>query len=194
MVKNVKGGSSHKSQARKHTQSGVSSLSKTRLAEEGEKYAQVIKLLGNGMCHVLCDDEIIRLCIIRGKFKFRGRRDNNVINNSWILVGLRDFETEKTSKMGHCDLLEIYSDKDKEFLKVQETKINWKKFISNDNMSISGTTLGEEKEEYFVFSDEKEEEYNEIREKSIKEATSTKIDLNIGASIDEDLEIDIDDI
>jgi initiation factor 1A len=204
MVKNLKGGSSHKSQARKHAQPSVTSSSKTRLANEGEKYAQVIKLLGNGMCHVLCDDGNTRLCIIRGKFKYRGRRDNNVTNNSWVLIGLRDFETEKSNKMCHCDLLEIYSDRDKENLKVQETNINWRKFIMNDNLSVNGTIMGEEKEEYFIFSDEKEDEYREIREKSIKEASSSlnsKIDFSLktNKNVDENEEeytdeVDVDEV
>ena len=105
MVKNVKGGSSHKSQARKHA-IVKESVVKTRLAlEEGEIYAQVVKLLGNGMCHVLCQDGIIRLCIIRGKFKYRGRRDNTLSNNKWVLVGLREYESEKldNKKLQNCD-------------------------------------------------------------------------------------------
>ena len=197
MVKNVKGGSSHKSQARKHT-IVKESVVKTRLAlEEGEIYAQVVKLLGNGMCHVLCQDGIIRLCIIRGKFKYRGRRDNTLSNNKWVLVGLREYESEKldNKKLQNCDLLEIYSDQDKERLKAQAPNVNWRPFILNDISNTSGSNNeldGDEKNEEFIFSDEREEEYKLITEK-MKEGESTKIDFNktINDTLDD---INIDDI
>ena len=197
MVKNVKGGSSHKSQARKHA-IVKESVVKTRLAlEEGEIYAQVVKLLGNGMCHVLCQDGIIRLCIIRGKFKYRGRRDNTLSNNKWVLVGLREYESEKldNKKLQNCDLLEIYSDQDKERLKAQAPNVNWRPFILNDISNTSGSNNeldGDEKNEEFIFSDEREEEYKLITEK-MKEGESTKIDFNknINDTLDD---INIDDI
>jgi initiation factor 1A len=91
MTKNVFGGSKHKSLARKN---GVKENAKTRLSEnEYELYAQVIKLLGNGMCHVLCQDDKTRLCIIRGKFRGKNKRDNILTNVKWILVGLREYES-----------------------------------------------------------------------------------------------------
>ena len=197
MVKNVKGGSSHKSQARKHA-IVKESVVKTRLAlEEGEIYAQVVKLLGNGMCHVLCQDGIIRLCIIRGKFKYRGRRDNTLSNNKWVLVGLREYESEKldNKKLQNCDLLEIYSDQDKERLKAQAPNVNWRPFILNDISNTSGSNNeldGDEKNEELIFSDEREEEYKLITEK-MKEGESTKIDFNknINDTLDD---INIDDI
>ena len=81
MVKNVKGGSGHKGQARKYTTTNNVNSNNTRLAlEEGELYAQVTKNMGNGMCHVICQDKITRLCFIRGKFRGRGKRDNTITN------------------------------------------------------------------------------------------------------------------
>ena len=99
MVKNTKGGSGHKSQARKYETSGKQSNFKTRFSEdEFEYYAQVTAILGNGMCHVMCKDGKKRLCIIRGKFRGRGKRDNTISNGKWVLVGGRDFEAEKTGE------------------------------------------------------------------------------------------------
>ena len=89
MVKNVKGGTGHKKQASKYTTQPSKLTVKLRLAVyEGEVYAQVTKLLGNGMCHVLCDDLKTRLCFIRGKFRGRGKRDNTLTPGKWILIGL----------------------------------------------------------------------------------------------------------
>ena len=108
MVKNVKGGSGHKGQARKFTSTDKFTNTKLRLSlDECELYAQVIKLLGNSMCHVLCQDGKTRLCIIRGKFRGRGKRDNSITNGKWIMVGIRDYESEKTDKLENCDLLEV---------------------------------------------------------------------------------------
>ena len=103
MVRNLKGGSGAKGQARKHTSTGSSALIKTRLAvEEGELYAQVTKNMGNGMCHVLCQDDKTRLCFIRGKFRGRSKRDNMISNGKWVLIGLRDYESEKKDKLDNC--------------------------------------------------------------------------------------------
>ena len=135
MVKNTKGGSGHKGQARKYT-TNASGASKTRFAEdEGEIYAQVTAVLGNGMCHVICADNKKRLCMIRGKFRGRGKNDNILNMNKWVLIGIREFESEKTGigkDLDRCDLLEVYSDLDKDRLKSRETTINWNLFIAND--------------------------------------------------------------
>ena len=91
MVKNVKGGSGHKSQARKHVMASSRANHKTRLSEnEYEIYAQVTALLGNGMCHVKDIDNKEYLCIIRGKFRGRGKRDNMLIRGKWVLIGIRE--------------------------------------------------------------------------------------------------------
>jgi len=66
MVKNKTGGSRHKKQARKNVNAPVS----TRLRipkEEGEILAKVMKLFGNGMAEVLCEDKVTRLLIISRK-------------------------------------------------------------------------------------------------------------------------------
>ena len=77
MVKNTTGGSKAKGQARKLVADKSKASKFLRvIQEEGEVYAKVEKLLGNGMCHVLCLDKVTRLCFIRGKFRGRGKKDN----------------------------------------------------------------------------------------------------------------------
>jgi translation initiation factor 1A len=98
MVKNTTGGSKAKGQARKFT--SVPSSQKLRISDnEFELYAQVSALLGNGMCHVLCIDGIQRLCHIRGKFRGRGKRDNVIGRGSWLLIGLREWESQDISTL-----------------------------------------------------------------------------------------------
>jgi initiation factor 1A len=192
MVKNTKGGSGHKSQARKYETSGKQSNFKTRFSEdEFEYYAQVVAMLGNGMCHVMCKDGKKRLCIIRGKFRGRGKRDNTLSNGKWVLVGGRDFEAEKTGEgknLEKCDLLEVYSDLDKERLKGLG---GFNEFITRDNTFI--TVSGGSAENDFEFSDNAgENEYNSL----MSELKPTQISL---ASIQdegegEEEEINVDDI
>ena len=78
MVKNKTGGSRHKKMARKNVKVPQA---KTRLRiakEEGEIYAKVIRLNGNGMADVKCEDGKTRLLIIRRRFKGRNKRDNSI--------------------------------------------------------------------------------------------------------------------
>ena len=198
MVKNVKGGSGHKGQARKFVVPASSKqVVKTRVAlEDGELYAQVTKMLGNGMCHVLCQDNKTRLCFIRGKFRGRGKRDNMISNGRWILIGLRDYESEKAGgKLDNCDLLDVYSDQDKERLKTQIQTVNWNQFILNDRVN---TNTNDGVDDGFDFTDEKEDEYKKIMEMDI---SSKKINLNLkiekekgDGDGDHEDEINIDDI
>jgi translation initiation factor IF-1 len=108
MVKNDAGGNKGKGLARKHVNAAKGGASKQlRVAtDEAEKYAVVSKMLGNGMCYVRLLDGSTgdRLCIIRNKFKGRGKRDNILDTGSWVLVGLREW----SSKQDTCDLLEVY--------------------------------------------------------------------------------------
>ena len=201
MVRNLKGGSGAKGQARKHTSTGSSALIKTRLAvEEGELYAQVTKNMGNGMCHVLCQDDKTRLCFIRGKFRGRSKRDNMISNGKWVLIGLRDYESEKKDKLGNCDLLEVYLDQDKDKLRSRATHINWTKFLEND--SANSFTPAEDG---VRFTDEREDDYNTLMD-SISKAPVKSLKLSSASAIKstsfvaekeedkEEADVDIDDI
>jgi len=187
MVKNVKGGSSHKSQARKFTGDASSSKqnSKLRVIEEsGEIYAQITKNYGNGMCDALCIDSVTRLCIIRGKFRGRGKRDNTIRVGSWILAGKREWESEKSGEKQKCDLLEVYSDFDIERLK-KSVQGNWKVFISIEPVKPSSD------EDFLVFSNSNDDEYQRVKQ-SLEQNTTEKISLVI--SPEEQDEICVDDI
>jgi hypothetical protein len=111
MVKND-GGNKGKGLARKHVNAAKCGGSKQlRVAtQEAERYAVVSKMLGNGMCYVRLLSGGVggngdKLCIIRNKFKGRGKRDNILDSGSWVLVGMREW----SSKQDTCDLLEVYN-------------------------------------------------------------------------------------
>jgi initiation factor 1A len=184
MVKNTTGGNKQKGQARKFANSSTQQSNKLRVSEnEYEIHGQVTQLLGNGMCYVDCIDSI-KLCIIRGKFRGRGKKDNILKKGTWVLVGVRDWEsiTENKKQMQKCDLLEVYSELDKEKLKTLPGK--WTKFISNDNLFTQTTEVAGE----FDFIDDTNEEYKKIMEDEINRGTAQII------KISEDEEINVDDI
>jgi initiation factor 1A len=183
MVKNTTGGNKQKGQARKFSNPSTQS-SKLRISEnEYEKYGQVTQLLGNGMCYVDCNDSI-KLCIIRGKFRGRGKKDNILKKGTWVLVGVREWESvnENKKQPQKCDLLEVYSDSDKEKLKTMPGK--WSKFISNDNLF---TQIPDNSSE-FDFIDDTNEEYKKIMEEEFNAGTKL-IKINEEAE-----EINVDDI
>ena len=91
MPKNTKGGSGHRGLASKDCYTAKANA-KTRISvDEYELYGQVKSMTGNGMFIVFCQDSKFRLCIIRGKFKGKGKRDNVIVAGSWVLVVLREF-------------------------------------------------------------------------------------------------------
>ena len=59
--------------------------------EDGQEYAQVTKMLGNGRLEATCFDGSKRLCHIRGKL----RKKVWINGGDIILVGLRDYQDNK---------------------------------------------------------------------------------------------------
>ncbi|GFQ82916.1 eukaryotic translation initiation factor 1A, X-chromosomal [Trichonephila clavata] len=59
--------------------------------EDGQVYAQVIKMLGDGRLDAMCFDGVKRLCHIRGKL----RKKVWINQGDIILLGLRDFQDSK---------------------------------------------------------------------------------------------------
>ena len=179
MVKKTKGGSGHKSQARKFV--STKSSNKTRLSEnESELYAFVVTKSGGDNLIVMCQDEKERRCIIRGKFRSsRGKRDNFISKGSWILVGIRDWSSDNHL----CDLLEVYNENDKIKLKTING-INWNKFVSHD-LECSNITSTEE--DYIQFTNNVEEdEYNKL----VSDTNQQKLTLQDDEEYSQDINID----
>jgi len=188
MVKNVGGGNKSKGFARKNVTSN-SHERKLRISfVENEMYSMVTAYLGNSMCHVLCIDGVTRLCHIRGKFKGRGKRDNFVTNGSWLLVGLREWtcknNNSKNAKLEECDLLEVYSDEDKNRLK-DEILVNWNIFQSSSSHNHTNTI-----DTGFEFSDDTTDEYMSFLENEITNSTGNSNKIKINDNINDDINID----
>ncbi len=186
MVKNS-GGNKAKGFARKNFAKGSSSL---RLStNELEIYAQVETILGGSNCHVKDLDGNKFLCHIRGKFRGRNKRSNSISKNSWVLVGLRDWEKEPSEgKLINCDLLEVYNDHDKDRLQNTVNSVNWSAFITKENSALSLTTDMEN----FTFTTKEMDDYETMIETQLeKEKTGEKIKI---IDFDNEEDVNVDDI
>ncbi len=202
MVKNF-GGNKAKKQGRKHVINATTFNEKLRIAtEEGEMYGYVLKMYGNGMCNVLGINGKEYLCHIRNKFRGRSSRNNMVTMGSWVLVGLREWETgEKRS----CDLLEIYTTNEVEQLKTR-VYMNWSIFPQLSWGGAAAESGGgsaaaaAEKHDELVFAEdiEDDEEFNNLLPppqklpKGMSSATATPSASFV--MCDDDEMVDIDDI
>jgi len=179
MVRNEGGGNKMKHLARKHVNGSSQQQNKfLRVSlSKDEIYAYVVRLLGNSMCLVKCVDGYERLCHIRGKFTGRSKRENVMSQGTWVLVGLRQWDSEKefaskaskTEKnIQKCDLLEIYSASEREKLRVQEKIFQDLVTEGNNSDGGGGSGSGGNSDDEFKakgnieFKDQKTLEYQEI--------------------------------
>ena len=177
MVRNTKGGNRHKKMASKNFKQGFKQQKVRKVKEEGENYAMVIKVSGGGCCVVKCNsDGKERTCIIRGKFKGRNKRSNQIYDGCMVLVGLRDWEIVKPGKLPKCDLLEVYSVDQHNDLK------NFK------NMNLFDELKSKDDDVNIEFTNEVEiEDYVKQNDTKVSSNTNLKTEL-------EDNEFDWDDI
>ena len=172
MVKNLKGGSKSKQIGRKFVTAPVDR--KVRLIhEEGELYAVVTKLLGNGMFTANDIEGKERLVVMRNKFRGKGKRDNAVMLGSWVMIGERDFETGSKPK---CDLLEVYTDIEKQKLKKSGNPIFLLLKSEYDNAGESNLDDG------IAFSNEDTDKYKELIASVAEAQTSEEEEDSDGSS------------
>jgi initiation factor 1A len=183
MVKNTTGGNRAKRDARKHVGTTPNEKDVRYMKEEGEMYAIIKKVYGGGMCDAMCLDGKSRLCIIRNKFKGRGRSQNSVDTGCWALVGIRDWEVRKDGRQV-CDLLTVYTSSERDKL-VQKGDIDFSALLGvlkelNEEKKDSGSSAIE-------FSNTTEVAYQEMLSNRDNKASK-----DVGL-VDEDM-VNIDDI
>jgi len=191
MVKNT-GGNKTKGQARKFINSDDKKDTK-KLRESSdllEIYCQVEKVLGNGMYNVICLDGKNRLCHSAGKFRGRNKKDNFVSLGTWLLVGLREYEAGGSNKkLQNCDLLEVYTDSEKERLKTTVNQ-DWSMFIKNDNKNSFTTNEVVVSSENVMFGDSNTMEYQALMSAELLKPTEKRGFVTVAGGD----EINIDDI
>eukprot|EP00008_Paramoeba_atlantica_P014160 CAMPEP_0201481832 /NCGR_PEP_ID=MMETSP0151_2-20130828/6099_1 /ASSEMBLY_ACC=CAM_ASM_000257 /TAXON_ID=200890 /ORGANISM="Paramoeba atlantica, Strain 621/1 / CCAP 1560/9" /LENGTH=152 /DNA_ID=CAMNT_0047864213 /DNA_START=70 /DNA_END=528 /DNA_ORIENTATION=+ len=77
--------------------------------EEGQEYAQVVKILGNCRVEAFCFDGQTRIAHVRGKF----RKKVWINRDDIILVGLRDYQDSK------CDVIHKFTAEEARRLKAK---------------------------------------------------------------------------
>ena len=206
MVRNTQGGNRTKKQARKNTVPLDESMVKARFSTDPDEiYACCAQLLGNGMCHVMCVDGQKRICVIRSKFRGKGKRGNILSVGTWCLVGRRDFEKPKEGKLEKTDLLEVYGDIEKKKIIQKEIalKDQWKLFnaydssihnVANYDEDVSFTKTAEFEEPGLnsMYSDDKDGDMGSPHDKD--GGMESPHDEDGGMESPHEDEIDIDDI
>lgn len=187
MVKNF-GGNKSKKLARKVISAPRDNKLRTpNPSEPDEQLACVSKMLGNGMCHVMCSDQKTRLCIIRNKFRGRSKRDNTIIPGSFVLIDVRSWESINDQKIQKCDLLEVYNKSEMDRLKDSIT-FDWNIF-KGIGTNEKDDSLIDNNDDLFSFTDNDTTQL----EKNIRDNTKTTMNETTLLE-DYDEEIDIDDI
>jgi len=190
MVKNS-GGNKGKKIGRKFVTNNYSNrrLRLKQESEEDEIYACVSKIYGQGRCLIRCIDSKERECIIRNKFRGRGKRDNTVKVGTWILAGIRGWETITSKKEQTCDLLEVYTENEERQLKAK-VSAEWSIFngLRPDEITSDLNNM----DDYDGFEIDQNEDIDETLEleinKSLQENTA------IQETFGNDTSFDIDDI
>lgn len=181
MGKNILGGGKSRKGAR-NRQNDMTTQKATRYSnEESEVYACVTRLFGGPNCEVKCVDGKLRLCVIRSKFRGRGKRDNTLTSGTWVLIGLRDWESRTDGKPAKCDLLEVYTASDKQCLKNTVKDVTW------GNLSGIGVDPEIASDDEVDFVDQETDHYQDM----VSGGSSCITFRNSGSS---DEEIDIDTI
>lgn len=130
--------------------------------EEGQEYAQVLKMLGNGRLEAWCFDGQKRICTIRGKLK------NRVWINAGdiVLLGMREFADEK------ADVILKYADDEAKDLKAygeipENTKINEAGEADIDDEGIEFADPDADKKKKKILESDEEDDDEEVKKEAI---------------------------
>ncbi|KAJ5557189.1 Translation initiation factor 1A (eIF-1A) [Penicillium longicatenatum] len=120
--------------------------------EEGQEYAQVVKMLGNGRLEALCFDGEKRLAHIRGKL----RKKVWINQGDIILLSLRDYQDEKG------DVIMKYTADEARSLKAYGELPEHAKINETDTYGAEGADDNVEFDEDRDSEDEKEIDVDEL--------------------------------
>ena len=160
MVKNT-GGNKSKKVARKNASGNNNGQEVRRVNDPCEMYAAVTKIYSSRRCDVLGSDGNTYSCTVRGKFLKSKRTGDGALGiGVWVIIGFYDWEVRGDGSK-NCDLLEIYTQLEKEKLKQLEAR-HLKAILS------VGELAGSENE--FTFSNFKMDEGKESSSENEEEA------------------------
>ena len=147
----------------------------------------VTRMLGGSVCEVVDGGGHVHHCIIRSKFKGRHKRENYITVGNWVLVGLREWQSESNGKPPKCDLLEVYNQSNDVAYIMQ----NHARLVDGLPTCAFDSGKGEGREDEVEFM----EEQCEMRRKAAA-ASGTYLDEGLLGASDEssDSDFDIDEI
>ena len=125
MTRNLTGGKNHK-KAKQGCEKPIFIEKQT-----DQQYARVVQVLGNRNILAYCNDNIVRLCHIRGSI----RKDMWISKGDLILVSLRDFLLDKDDKFEKGDILYKY-DRELHSVLRKEDNINIRLFLTLETKSL----------------------------------------------------------
>lgn len=155
--KNTKGGKGHKKGKRQ-----TDTKRELEFRDEGQDYAQVTKMLGDGRVQAECFDGTQRICHIRGKFRKRVW----IAMGDIVLLGLRDFQD------GKADIIIKYTPDEAKTLKaygeIPESVViggtENADTAEHDDLAFDAESDEDEKQKENNSGGSEEEEKGEIRE------------------------------
>ena len=137
--------------------------------EEGQEYAQVLKMLGSGRLECYCFDGQKRLAHIRGKMQ----KKVWIVVGDIVLVGIRDFQPDK------CDVIYKYNADEARALKAEG------ELPDNIKVNESGEVDQAQEQDGVLFQDIQD---------SDGEVPMQQNRMDFPSSESEDEELNIDDI
>lgn len=99
--------------------------------EEDQLFARVLQVLGNRNTLAYCNDNVIRLCHIRGSI----RKDMWINIGDIVLISVRDFLKDKKEKYEKADILHKYDREHYSKLKKEEG-FNEKLFLTLETTGV----------------------------------------------------------
>ena len=134
----------------------------------------------------MCIDQVERLCVIRNKFTGRNKQSNMISVGSWVIIGLRTWETTKPNKKEKCDILEVYTNNEKHKL-LEESKVCLSFLTQQENILLNADDQ-EEVNEYITFSEGGNTNNDEDNTTNVAGA------MDLGAEVREESDDDIIDV
>lgn len=129
MTINKAGGNRWKKYAKKNEFNNKKNKIRTIEDSEFEVYGQCVKVCGGNKIEVIDTHGNTFMSTIPGKFRGRGRRDNFISANTWLLIGLREYNKKES------DVIVVYSNEEVERLKQDVPYVDWSRLPNNINSS-----------------------------------------------------------
>jgi len=128
--------------------------------EEGQLYGRVLQVLGNRNTLVYCNDNVVRLCHIRGSI----RKDMWISVGDIVLTSTRDFLRDVKDKYEKGDILHKYDREDFSRLK-KDITINPKIFSTLETADLNQLKrIKELKVDKNIFNNDNDDIFDDAKE------------------------------